>query len=39
MKKKEAANRGAFAFMRLGVFGIGPSNHQVLFLHAHPNGR
>jgi hypothetical protein len=24
---------------RLGVFGIGPSIHQVPFLHAHPHGR
>jgi hypothetical protein len=29
----------AFAFMRVGVFGIGTSIHQVPFLHAHPNGR
>ena len=39
LKKKEAANEAALAFMRLGVFGIGPSIHQVPFLHAHPNGR
>jgi hypothetical protein len=39
MKKKKAANRDGLCIMRLGVFGIGTSIHQVPFLHAHPNGR
>jgi hypothetical protein len=39
MKKKKAANRDGLCIMRLGVFGIGTSIHQVPFLHSHPNGR
>ena len=39
MKKKKAANRDGLCIMRLGVFGIGTSIHQVPFLHAHPNGK